>query len=77
MHTEDYGASLRPVSQGAGDQLDVPLVRGDDLLDDIAPDAKGVCKIDVEGAEMKVLRGIEKFIENHPGFVYLVEVTPR
>lgn len=68
------GSSLRQISN-ADDTCDVQVVRGDDLLRDVPDDAYGLCKIDVEGFEMQVLSGMMQFVESHPNFAYIIEVT--
>lgn len=68
--------SLGGVSESHMRQVDVSVDSGDRQLDDIPPEARGACKIDVEGWEMQVLRGMGSFVERHPRFSYCVEVTP-
>lgn len=56
-------------------KCEVPIRRGDDYLRDIDSKASGICKIDVEGFELEVLRGMTDFIENHDHFMYIIEIT--
>jgi len=72
---EDVGANIRPTP--TDQTLNVDCRRGDEFLSQIPIDAAGICKIDVEGAELNVLRGMENFIATHSKFSYLVEVTPK
>ena len=55
---------------------DVPLRRGDDLLVDVPPDARGICKIDVEGMEYHVVRGLQAVIATRPALWYVIEINP-
>lgn len=74
---------LTPQEQAdLGDQLDdefwfqeVPLLQGDDALGDLAPT---FIKIDVEGLEMPVLRGLGRVVETHAPEIFVeVEETNR
>lgn len=54
---------------------EVPLVRGDDALGDLAPT---FVKVDVEGLEMQVLRGLRRVVQTHrPEMFIEVEETNR
>lgn len=54
------------------EEISVPTVRVDDLLKDYA---KGVVKVDVEGAEYRVLLGARETMAKR-GFKFLVEIHP-
>lgn len=56
-----------------GDRVPVDLVRGDDLLLDEA--AVDLVKIDVEGFELGVLRGLQRTLERHRPII-LAEALP-
>ncbi len=60
--------------QRAGSSIDVPLVRLDGYLRDRGIDHLTFVKIDVEGHELPVLRGIEDFLEPADGPVLMVEM---
>lgn len=57
----------------AGDRVQVDLVRGDDLLLD--EEAVDLVKVDVEGFELGVLRGLQRTLERHRPIV-LAETLP-
>ena len=57
----------------AGDRVQVNLVRGDDLLLD--EEAVDLVKVDVEGFELGVLRGLQRTLERHRPIV-LAEALP-
>lgn len=60
-------------TDSTGDTIEVESVRGDELLDDLpSPD---VLKIDVEGAEMQVLRGFQNALGDDCRLCY-VEIHP-
>ena len=54
----------------------VPVLRGDSALADLNLDAIAVLKIDVEGAELEVLRGLRETLQRwHPAVLF--EVLPN
>jgi FkbM family methyltransferase len=53
----------------------VPLLRGDDVLGELGAGPVGVVKIDAEGAELDVLRGLERTIETDRPLI-LCEILP-
>lgn len=55
----------RPSSVKPAIETDVALARGDDLISDLALTAVHVIKIDTDGYELNVLRGLEKTIAAH------------
>jgi FkbM family methyltransferase len=59
---------------GGGDLL-VPCARLDDLLDALGPPAADVVKVDAEGTDHLVLRGMERTLAR-PGASVVVEVLP-
>lgn len=68
------GSTLR--DDAAQDETcEIQIEVGDDLFQNIPPDAQGICKIDVEGFELQVLQGMQQFIQNHPNIAYIIEVT--
>lgn len=77
MKVEDEGGrgSIRS-SASFEDEIEVLADRFDNLNTQIPNNAKGFCKIDVEGAEMTVIKGMSEFISSHPNFTYMLEVTP-
>lgn len=74
---ESSVASLRTgQDDGGGRRVEVRQETGDRALADLGPATSGVCKIDVEGFELEVLRGMAGFLASHPRMSYCVEVTP-
>jgi len=64
-----------PAGEAAGaDRVQVDLLRGDDVLLD--EEAVDLVKIDVEGFELGVLRGLERTLERHRPIV-LAEALPE
>jgi hypothetical protein len=53
----------------------VAITTGREVLAGIPPSAIGACKIDVEGYEYEVFRGMREFIATHRGIQYCVEIT--
>jgi len=50
--------------------FDVLTLPGDEIFDTLDPQAISAIKIDVEGAELEVLRGIRKTVSRHKPFIY-------
>ncbi|NHN40957.1 FkbM family methyltransferase [Halorubellus sp. JP-L1] len=64
------------VASGAdSDSIEVPTMRGDDIIKKRSLPAPNIIKIDVEGAEFLVLQGLAKTIEESCRLIY-VEVHP-
>jgi FkbM family methyltransferase len=63
---------LDPAATAGGDLVRVTTV--DELLPDLHAD---VVKIDVEGADLRVLRGMSKALASHPPRLVVVEVIDR
>lgn len=57
---------------GSTYQVEVPIVTGDDVLD-VSKDSAVIIKIDVEGYEPWVLRGMPKIL-SHPNCAVIIEV---
>jgi hypothetical protein len=57
----------------AGTMIDVPTVR----LDDVLPEKVDFIKIDAEGGEREIWRGMSKTIENNPQLQIFLEFNPR
>ncbi len=75
VENEGGKSSVRS-SADFGEVVNVPAERFDTLVTDIPSNARGVCKIDVEGAEMNVLKGMTDFINTHPNIAYIIEISP-
>lgn len=78
---ESVLGTMREV-EGSSDEatwqsISVAVQAADDLLSDIPAEARGACKIDVEGMEAEVLDGMAEFIRTHPRICYSVEMTPE
>ena len=67
-------SNMRP-GGSKGPSLKVEIVMADKILVSLPPNARGACKIDVEGFEFEVLKGMHYFISTHPWIEYCVEVT--
>lgn len=70
--SEHTGKGTLTVDGGAGGRVSVRLVRGDDLVR--PADSATIIKLDVEGYELKVLRGLEQLLRAQDAIV-IVEVT--
>ena len=57
----------------AGTMIDVPTVR----LDDVLPEKVDFIKIDAEGGEREIWRGMSRTIENNPQLQIFLEFNPR
>lgn len=57
----------------AGNMIDVPTVR----LDDVLPERVDFIKIDAEGGEREIWRGMSKTIENNPQLQVFLEFNPQ
>ena len=69
-------SSLRPAGDPSVSRAaTVQVVPGDTLLADIPSSARGACKIDVEGFELEVVRGMRTFISAHREFQFCIEIT--
>lgn len=56
-----------------GEIIDVPTAR----LDDVLPERVDFIKIDAEGAEREIWRGLEKTVENNPHLQVFMEFNPK
>lgn len=71
-------AGLGPSGLPATATWRVPVVRGDEILADVDPNMPLVLKIDVEGFEVPVLRGLDRILARQPiVFVEIVEEHQR
>lgn len=62
---------------GTADATEVPIVTGDSLVDDGETPHPTVAKIDVEGAEMQVLQGLDAELSRPEFRTVFCEVHPR
>lgn len=74
-HCESGGSNLLGRYDGALTPVTVSI--GDEELAQINPAATGIVKIDVEGFELQVVRGLRQTLARCPGLIYVVEVTPE
>lgn len=65
-------ARVTDVAPYEGSMIDVPTIR----LDDVLPDRVDFIKIDAEGAEREIWRGMSKIIENNPDLQVFMEFNP-
>lgn len=73
----DAGEGEHTIATGQdSDTIEVKMVRGDLVIKQRELPAPTVLKIDVEGAELSVLRGLQETIQEHVRLVYL-EVHPE
>ena len=73
---EGGGGNFRPdVVTNEESLADVKAHKFDGLID-IAIDNRGICKIDTEGSEVKIIRGMKEFIKIHKKIIYVIEITP-
>lgn len=72
---EDRPMNARVVDEApyAGTMIDVPTVR----LDDVLPEKVDFIKIDAEGGEREIWRGMSKTIENNPQLQVFLEFNPQ
>lgn len=63
------GASVVGVRSGSGGRREIELAVGDDVIDPSA--AVGLIKVDVEGAEEAVLKGLERTLRTHRPIVMI------
>ena len=67
---------LGPSGNRVGAPVEVPVRRGDDLIASGAVQAPNFIKIDVEGYELEVLRGLERFLSGNPAVEIILEHEP-
>jgi FkbM family methyltransferase len=70
------GQSTLLASDEPGKSVPVQVRTGDELFADIAFTGRTIMKIDVEGFELQVLRGLKRTLSERIDFAY-VEVTPE
>ncbi len=58
-------------------QYSVRTARVDDILDELGIDQVDLVKMDIEGAEMSALRGMQQTIQRSPGLLLVMEYNPR
>jgi FkbM family methyltransferase len=63
------GASVLGIRSGSGGRSEIELTAGDEVLDPSTP--VGLIKVDVEGLEESVLRGLERTIRLHQPIVMI------
>src|SRR5207302_3253625 len=64
------------VSSGTDGTEEAPMVTIDSVLRDIPDDSIGLIKIDVQGYELHVIRGMQQTLRRNPGVILIVEVFP-
>jgi len=73
---EPHAGTFTLEAHGQGkEEFEVPLARGDDLLANIPLPGRALVKIDVEGHELHVLRGMTAWLAAHRPTV-IMEFTP-
>ncbi len=74
---KNIGLSTTVASRGLPSEGEIPAAPLADLLETVEIETARVVKIDVEGAEVAVLRGMQSFLERCPDEVeILVELSP-
>jgi FkbM family methyltransferase len=68
-------ASLSNLGRKDATTVDIPVITLDDALAEINVGAVDLIKIDVEGAEMKVLRGAKALLAQDPAPIWIVEMN--
>jgi hypothetical protein len=66
-------AQVADVAPFDGEMIEVPTIR----LDDVLPGRVDFVKIDAEGAEREIWRGMSKIIETNPGLQVFMEFNPK
>jgi FkbM family methyltransferase len=79
LHTSrnNRGDSRLYANDLADGACQVPVVRGDDLLDELGIAGVDLIKIDVQGCEAHAMAGLEKTIRNSPSLTILSEFWPH
>lgn len=73
---EPHAGAMTLSAHGRGEGHEVPLVPGDEILGAIKPQGRVLVKLDVEGHELHVLRGLRRWLAaNQPTVV--MELTPE
>jgi FkbM family methyltransferase len=72
-HERPMNARVTEVKPYEGEMIDVPTVR----LDDVLPERVDFIKIDAEGAEREIWRGLERTIVNNPQLQVFLEFNPK
>ena len=62
---------------GSSETVSVPCISLDEFLDKAGKPAVDVVKIDVEGAELSVLRGMRQTVARLPGLKLIIEYCPK
>jgi FkbM family methyltransferase len=74
---DDSASSLHVMSHLTGRSVAVPLRRGDALLAELKVDAVALCKLDVEGGELVVLRGLAETLRRQRIGCLRMEINRR
>lgn len=72
----DHRVSDRAPEDAPGSSQKVEVTTLDHALGDLPPNAVRFIKIDVQGHEMRVLRGIAEIVSRNPDMILMVEVSP-
>src|SRR5690606_10525858 len=68
--------TLRSVNEATGERISVPVRQGREVLADLPISRRTLVKIDVEGFEHQVLRGLGNVV-HRPNLGFSVEITDR
>jgi FkbM family methyltransferase len=74
LHVPEDHPGMGTLTSHEGTAIEVPVVKGDDVLPMISKDTPLIIKIDVEGFEQKALSGLQQTLE-HPNIILIIEIT--
>lgn len=74
LHIPENHPGMATLTSGEGKAIDVPVLKGDDVLSDVDTAKPLIIKIDVEGFEQRALSGLLQTLD-HPNIMLIIEVT--
>jgi len=77
VDTNQAGAGEHSIATtDSGETIEIKLVTGDELIDSNVISAPTILKVDVEGAELRVLQGLKKILKTSECRTCYIEVHP-